>query len=1776
MFPARMARHMHKGQGFELSTDARFRSPFKLMSVPPELSRRWRGRTMALFSGVCVALLGGIALAGWLLHNEALKTIIPGSDVPIKPNIASGMLLCGAALSLLSRKTLTNPIRICTAAIATTVIILGALTLGEFCLGWDLGIDHWLIGDVAGALGNSHPGRMPPLTALNFVLVGVALFKASRLIQKRLRLPLVGGLGGALMTAGGVPFIGFLVEMLFGPRWNYMGMTAGSVPGALAFFLIGSGLLALLRGNGHLTWSLDRLTTVGFASGLTLMILTAGLTYSFTLKLYQAGQEVSHTQEILREIEEVEAGLSDLERDQRGYIITGNERLLEGWVAKEYELREHVRKLHQLTAKNSHQRPLVRQLEELVSRRITWTKETVEVREKSGFPAAQKMIAAAAGTIRLAEDRAVVRQIEEDQYAQLHERQTQSKAASQIAFVMLPLGIVLCFAILSLVLSFLNSGLGERRQAEDSLRQSEEGMRAILDSALDCIITMDHHGRVMEFNPAAEKTFGYPRDEAIGQLLSELIIPPSLRERRQKGLARYLATGEGPALGQRLELSAVRRDGSEFPVELAIVRIGTQTPPMFTGFVRDITEREAAAEQLSAQAKQYRVLFEGNPSPMWVFDVQSLQILAVNQAAISSYGYSREEFLSLTLRDIHTAEDVAALTESMWDAAAPAGYGGEWRHLKKDGSEMTVAIYSSPTMFDNKEARMALAVDLTERTQAERKLREAEEKYRSIFDNALEGIFQNRPDGVFISANPALARMLGFASPEELIRERKDLERESYADPAKREEFKRLLEEKSIVNNFEYEVRRKDGSMIWVSENVRIVRDAAGNNLYYEGSVQDITERKRSEEELRRSVQRFRSFTAATSQIIWQTDPAGRVLEDLPGWRAYTGQTADEILGTGWAAYLHPEDRARTRQKWAECTANKSLYEIEYRVRGADGVYRVFSARGVPVLDADGAIREWVGTSTDITERKLAEEVLAESERRLRFLNDLSDATRSLARPEIIMATVARLLGSHLRVSRCVYAEVEEDGEHFTAPYDYTDGCRSMAGEYRLSTFGERCRSESTAGRTFVLRDVDAELAPADGADGFTAIQTKAIISCPLIKNDGLRAMIAVMDPAPRPWTDGEIALVEEVGERCWSIMERARAELVLRESEEHLRLVIAGSNDGIFDHDLLTGTLTWSDRLYEMLGLDRRSFLPTIDSFTALIHPDDRGTFEKSVSKQLAHAGRYDAHTRIRRRDGSYGNFLGRGQIVPDPAGKPIRIVGSVADLTSLLQAEQTLVEQAHLLDLAQDAIMVRDMDDRIEFWNHGAEALYGWTAVETHGRLSGNFLYTEEPPDLLAARRTLLETGVWSGECHHLTKQGGTVIVRSRWTLVRDGQGQAKSKLIINTDITEQKKIQEQFLRAQRLESIGTLASGVAHDLNNILLPIMMAAPILREEIDPTERDKFLDIVESSAQRGADIIKQVLTFARGADGDRVLLQPIYLLEEIAGIAGQTFPKSIALRTNYDEHIRSLEADPTQLHQVLLNLCINARDAMPNGGKICLGAENFDVDEHYASITPGATVGPHVMLQVTDNGNGIPKEVIDKIFDPFFTTKNIGEGTGLGLSTVAGIVKSHGGFIKLESEPGHTSFKIFLPAKETLDTVSALPVESIVPRGDGQTILMVDDEPSIREVAQLLLESHGYKVLVAEDGPEALALFAQQAGKVAAVVTDLAMPLMNGLMLIRALRRIEPGLKIIISTGRNDDSQEEQMATLKVDGYLMKPFTTRNLLLKLNHVLHPGLQDAA
>ena len=594
-----------------------------------------------------------------------------------------------------------------------------------------------------------------------------------------------------------------------------------------------------------------------------------------------------------------------------------------------------------------------------------------------------------------------------------------------------------------------------------------------------------------------------------------------------------------------------------------------------------------------------------------------------------------------------------------------------------------------------------------------------------------------------------------------------------------------------------------------------------------------------------------------------------------------------------------------------------------------------------------------------------------------------------------------------------------------------------------------------------------------------------------------------------------------------------------------------------------------WSDETFRIFGLDPGTTRVTHDSFFHLLHPEEREQARNSFIEQLRTGAPYNIDHRIIRPDGSERIVHVKSDVVRDGRGRLIKIAGTVQDLTEQRKAERLLHQQARLINLASDAISVRNLDGTIRTWNNGAERLYGWTAEEICGRRAVDFIY----PDTNRyeqANDELLRRGEWRGELSHVCKDGRRITVNSRWTLVRDERGEPESILVIHTDITEQKKLEAQFLRSQRLESIGTLAAGVAHDLNNILAPILLVAPLLRGDLESQEeKETFLSLVQASAERGANLVKQMLTFARGADGERVLVQPSHLLAEVAKIAGQTFPKSITIETESPKDAWMVEGDPTQLQQVLLNLCVNARDAMPNGGRLRLRIENFEVDDHYASMMADAKAGSYVLLQVRDEGRGIPRHVLDKIFDPFFTTKDVGHGTGLGLSTVLGIVKSYGGFVTFSSEPGDTIFQVFLPASRSHLPETETGESLSVPNGHGEKILIVDDEPLILEAARRVLEGWGYEPVVAEDGVAALALYAQEPESFDLILTDLVMPLMNGLMLIRAVRKLNPEQKIILSTGRDEDLESPEIRSLGVDACLTKPHSREKLLVTLEETLH-------
>jgi hypothetical protein len=481
--------------------------------------------------------------------------------------------------------------------------------------------------------------------------------------------------------------------------------------------------------------------------------------------------------------------------------------------------------------------------------------------------------------------------------------------------------------------------------------------------------------------------------------------------------------------------------------------------------------------------------------------------------------------------------------------------------------------------------------------------------------------------------------------------------------------------------------------------------------------------------------------------------------------------------------------------------------------------------------------------------------------------------------------------------------------------------------------------------------------------------------------------------------------------------------------------------------------------------------------------------------------------------------------------------------------------------------------LENKILFWNKGSEHLYGWSAADALSKNANDLLYKDASPQLKAAFNAVLEKGDWQGELHQVTKNGKNIIVESRWTLVRDEVKQPKSILTVSTDITEKKQLEIQFLRAQRMESIGTLAGGIAHDLNNVLAPILMTAQLLETQLHDERSKRLLPILITNAKRGAALVKQVLSFARGLEGKFTTLQVKHLILEIKQIVQQTFPKSIEISADIPPDLETVSGDATQLHQVLMNLCVNARDAMPDGGILKISAENFYIDENQARMNLDAHVGSYVLITVADRGSGIPAEVLDRIFEPFFTTKEIGKGTGLGLSTVAGIVKSHGGFVNVYSEVGRgTQFRVYLPAAEVAQTQLVEDLE--LPKGHGELILVVDDEVAVRDITKTSLEAYNYKTLTASDGVEAVVLYAQHRESISLVLTDMMMPSMDGPTTIRTLQKINPQVKIIAVSGLASNDKLATADSVGVKTFLSKPYTVRELLKTINSVLYPNKES--
>ena len=627
-------------------------------------------------------------------------------------------------------------------------------------------------------------------------------------------------------------------------------------------------------------------------------------------------------------------------------------------------------------------------------------------------------------------------------------------------------------------------------------------------------------------------------------------------------------------------------------------------------------------------------------------------------------------------------------------------------------------------------------------------------------------------------------------------------------------------------------------------------------------------------------------------------------------------------------------------------------------------------------------------------------------------------------------------------------------------------------------------------------------------------------------------------------------------------ITSRKAAEAAIDRTVQRLTKAQRIGKIGDWEWDFSSSDISWSPEVFAIMGRDPRSGPPRgLDAQMYLYDEPSQQIIREKVALAIASGEQQDYELVVIQPDGERVNVLACAVPRIGESGTVVGLYGTVQDITERKRTELESSRLASIVEDSDDAIISKTLDGIVTSWNRGAEKIFGYAAEEIIGTPIARII----PVALLSEETAILaNVGHGEGMAHFETTRvrndGRVIDVSVTVSPIRNGNGAVVGASKVARNITERKKLEHQLLRAQRMESIGTLAGGIAHDLNNVLSPIMLSIELLRMSFLDESSHELLDTIDRSAQHGAELVRQVLSFARGVEAGRLEVRVDHLVRDIERTARDTFPKHIDVRTAVPADLWRVVGDPTQLQQVLVNLCVNARDAMPNGGTLTIAAENVSFDANYAGLNLDAKAGPYVLVRVEDSGSGMTPDVIERIFDPFFTTKEVGKGTGLGLSTSLAIVKSHGGFVRVCSEPGNgTKFTVYLPA--STDSIGEQTEPAIkLPRGRGELVLVIDDEPSVRQITQQTLEAFGYSVVVAADGADAVVIYARRGQEIAVVLTDMMMPVMDGPSTIRVLRKMDPKVRIIAASGLENSAQGAGVGH-GIRHFLPKPYTADALL---------------
>ena len=1059
------------------------------------------------------------------------------------------------------------------------------------------------------------------------------------------------------------------------------------------------------------------------------------------------------------------------------------------------------------------------------------------------------------------------------------------------------------------------------------------------------------------------------------------------------------------------------------------------------------------------------------------------------------------------------------------------------------GEERAVALMrAGATDFVMKSnlARLAAAVEREVRQAAERReRRRAERQARdlaAIVASSEDAIVGKTLDGIVTSWNAGAERLYGYAAGE--IVGCSIMPIISPDRPNEEPDLLRRVARGERVEHFETERVRKDGTRVHVSITLSPVRDDAGRVIGASAICRDITGLKRQEAALRRSEKRYRTLIEASTAIVWDSPPSGEFDTEQPGWTAFTGQTVEQHRGWGWLNAVHPDDREKSGRAWAAAVATRNVYQIEHRLLRADGEYRHMAVRAVPVLDKVGEIREWVGLHTDVTEQKQADVAIRESEARYRGLAD--------AMPQIVWATKPD--GYHEFYNRQWYEYTGLDFEHTKGegwnsvfhpddrklawdqwqrslatgqPYEVEYRCRRHDGEYRWFL-----------GRALPQRDEQGEIVRWFGTS--TDIH------------------------------DFKQAQADRY---------EALARLNLQVERMPLAYLLSGPD---FRY---TG---WNPAAEHIFGFARAEVLGR-HPFELIVPPPSQPLVAE-VFARLA-AGDMHAH-------GACENITKDGRVITcewyntplfGPDGTFQGVLSLAQDITARRQAEHALLLRDRAIRAVVGGIVITDAtapDNPISYVSPGFEHMTGYAASEVIGR-NCRFLQGKDTDRAVVAEvREAIRKGVPCDlELLNYLKDGTPFWNALSISPVRDDVGRLTNFIGVQTDVTGRRKLENQFHQAQKMEAVGKLAGGVAHDFNNLLTVINGYGEIVHAALPPGHPSRALVAeITKAGERAAGLTRQLLAFSRQSVLEPKVLDLNALVRGVENMLRRLIGEDIDLAAKLAPNLGNVKADPGQLEQAVVNLCVNARDAMPSGGKLTIETRNIELDAAYVATHPDVRPGSYVVLSVSDTGTGMTPEVQARIFEPFFTTKEHGKGTGLGLAMVFGFAKQSGGHVGVHSEVGRgTAFKLYFPQVGEAPLSGKSGVRQMSMLKGTETILLVEDEDAVRALGRHVLAMCGYMVLEAGNGREAINEADRHAGPIQLLVTDVVMPGgMGGRQVAEAVVARHPEAKVLFTSGYTDDAVVRHGVLDAGTYFLQKPFTPISLSQKVREVLDVKRYDAA